>query len=406
MEPRTAENCRHSCTVKPKATTVSSASAEINDETDSAFPLLDAADEEERNFGRDLADAHCVTTPATTCGTPPVAEAAGTASVYSASTPEADDFFEGGLDIPDEMSPGERVSARATPPGGSPTDCCGARTEEMIFGRLAALHAKERELSLNLSPLQGGTTEPDPQPLVKEVKFAHDVLKPPKVILPPDWLPFVAPDLCCRRRLAETLNMPAKNLTMVPQPQLSFYDAEVVQKRCVAPDGNCQFRSVSYALLGTEEAHIELRRQVAQYLKDNFSRLSWLINPDRLQEEDWRMAKLDKKYKVRVPYKGSRKYPVVDADELKRNWVIRLGDVRYRIWGDECTLAVIAEMYNICIVVEQQEQDGRRATQMGSHAIEVIRPYDVSSDYRLPTIFLIFEIRQQHYNVVERVKRR
>ncbi|EPR57983.1 OTU family cysteine protease [Toxoplasma gondii GT1] len=218
-------------------------------------------------------------------------------------------------------------------------------------------------------------------------------------------LPFIAPHPQWCRRFAYDFKTPAKSLSMVPQPELSFYDAVVVERHRVAPDGNCQFRSVSYALLGTEDAHAEIRQEVAHYLRGNFNRLSWLINPDTLEEDEGRMARLDKKYRVRIPYKTYKGYTLA-ADELKLNWVIKLGDARYRIWGDECTLAVMAEMYNIRIVVEQQEGDGRRATKMGSHAVQVIIPYDVVPEACIPTIFLIYDIQRQHYDVVEKVKPR
>ncbi|RQX69310.1 OTU family cysteine protease, partial [Toxoplasma gondii CAST] len=97
-------------------------------------------------------------------------------------------------------------------------------------------------------------------------------------------LPFIAPHPQWCRRFAYDFKTPAKSLSMVPQPELSFYDAVVVERHRVAPDGNCQFRSVSYALLGTEDAHAEIRQEVAHYLRGNFNRLSWLINPDTLEE--------------------------------------------------------------------------------------------------------------------------
>nr|CEL72695.1 TPA: OTU family cysteine protease [Toxoplasma gondii VEG] len=358
-------------------------SEEDADESPRSSEVLTQADEDGQSFEGDLATTNFV-----------------------ASTQTGEDFSGDEWEIPEEISPAEGMTTRTpTPPGGSPGDCCGDGNEEKIFGRFAALHEKEQPVCQSLSQLPRDMQAPPLEQSVQALKLSQRSSSRPSAKLPPEMLPFIAPHPQWCRRFAYDFKTPAKSLSMVPQPELSFYDAVVVERHRVAPDGNCQFRSVSYALLGTEDAHAEIRQEVAHYLRGNFNRLSWLINPDTLEEDEGRMARLDKKYRVRIPYKTYKGYPLAE-DELKLNWVIRLGDARYRIWGDECTLAVMAEMYNIRIVVEQQEGDGRRATKMGSHAVQVIIPYDVVPEACIPTIFLIYDLQRQHYDVVEKVKPR
>lgn len=37
--------------------------------------------------------------------------------------------------------------------------------------------------------------------------------------------------------------------------------------RAVVPDGNCLFRSLSYAVTGTKDSHYEIRMMICQYMK-------------------------------------------------------------------------------------------------------------------------------------------
>nr|PIL98484.1 putative OTU family cysteine protease [Toxoplasma gondii COUG] len=84
--------------------------------------VLTQADEDGQSFEGDLTSANRV-----------------------ASTQAVEDFSGDEWEIPEETSPAERMSARTpTPPGGAPGDCCRDGNEEKIFGRFAALHAKEQ----------------------------------------------------------------------------------------------------------------------------------------------------------------------------------------------------------------------------------------------------------------------
>ncbi|EPR64137.1 OTU family cysteine protease [Toxoplasma gondii GAB2-2007-GAL-DOM2] len=60
----------------------------------------------------------------------------------------------------------------------------------------------------------------------------------------------------------------------------------------------------------------------------------------------------------------------------------------------------MAEIYNIRIVVEQQEGQRPSGNQNGFTCIA----YDVIPEACIPTIFLSYDIQRQHYDVIEEVK--
>ncbi|PFH33577.1 OTU family cysteine protease [Besnoitia besnoiti] len=331
---------------------------------------------------------------------------ARTAGTYLEPLPEelTTVFEEEYRDIPEELADSEGPPTRVSSPRGSTDELCATGTRLAPFSRATvALHSRVFDGFQPVTPTLADTTSAGRQASQETVKRPLYNSKPPEAALPPSKLPFIAPDEQYRRQLASVLGTPAQKLSMSSQPHLSFYHAAVVGKRDVCPDGNCQFRSASYALLGTEAAHGEIRRQVSAYLRRHLDRFNWLICPDRLEEDERRMAPLDKRYGTRVPHRRSRRQPTLTTDQLKENWITRLGDSRYGIWGDESTLVGLAEVYRLRIVVEQQDRNCRRATQMGSHAVQVFKPDDSPPDDDIPTIFLGYEVRRQHYNVIDRV---
>ncbi|EPR64136.1 OTU family cysteine protease [Toxoplasma gondii GAB2-2007-GAL-DOM2] len=75
-----------------------------------------------------------------------------------ALTQEGEDFSGDEWEIPTEFSRAEGMTTRTpTPPGESPGDCCGDGTAEKIFGRFAALHAKEQPVCQSLRQLPKDT---------------------------------------------------------------------------------------------------------------------------------------------------------------------------------------------------------------------------------------------------------
>ncbi|KFH05739.1 OTU family cysteine protease [Toxoplasma gondii VAND] len=126
LEPAAAPTDRVACRAG-EADNEEDAWSETGSEGDADGPprngkVLTQADEDGQSFEGDLTSANRVT-----------------------STQAVEDFSGDEWEIPEEISPAEGMTTRTpTPPGGSPGDCCGDGNEEKIFGRFAALHAKEQ----------------------------------------------------------------------------------------------------------------------------------------------------------------------------------------------------------------------------------------------------------------------
>lgn len=49
-------------------------------------------------------------------------------------------------------------------------------------------------------------------------------------------------------------------------------------------DGNCMFRAVSHQMYGTEDRHVEIRREVCRYMLGQCERFKWLVDPPTVEE--------------------------------------------------------------------------------------------------------------------------
>ncbi|PFH31104.1 OTU family cysteine protease [Besnoitia besnoiti] len=219
-----------------------------------------------------------------------------------------------------------------------------------------------------------------------------------------DRLPFVGLSPEEQDRLALFLGTTAQQSGVTDSPHLSFYDSRVVRQHSPRGDGHCLFRAFSYAFTGRENAHKIIRWKIASFLLANFEEYEWLLNPDLCAQAEKRFAGKDGGYGTQVPYDSTSSE--ITEKEKKVNWLYRVANAKYAIWGDESILVAGANLFKVRLVVETQKKLGERDARLGSHAVQVISPKNTHPSDFLPTVFLALDRGREHYLFIQEVGQR
>lgn len=162
-----------------------------------------------------------------------------------------------------------------------------------------------------------------------------------------------------RKVLEDTISQQAAHDLAESTPDLRSEEARLrdrlkllkLDMHVMQGDGNCQFRSVSFCLYGTEDHHGHVRRKAIEYMRQRSEEFEMFLGEEYPQ------------------YLG--------------------GMERSRTWGDELTLRAIAEVYNLVINVITS-----------THKNWFLR-YSPSSGTAPREVFLTY-ISPLHYNAVRR----